>query len=94
MGRRTPPRGNRRRVARRHALRRRADFYQELGKFAGLIGVICVAIVGQAELIGEPWRHYVTVTAIISGAIWAYGMKPKSLLEALQAYRSGKGMLL
>ena len=59
--------------------RRRRDFYKELGKFAGLVGCVSAAILGQAELVGEPWRHYLSVTAIVCTASWAYGMKPQGL---------------
>ena len=33
----------------------------------------------QAELIGEPYRHWLTVTAIVCTAVWAYCMRPKGL---------------
>jgi hypothetical protein len=55
------------------------SLYAELGKLAGLITVISTAIIGQAELIGEPWRHYVTVIAVITTTVWAYCMSPRSL---------------
>lgn len=64
---------------RRRHTRRRRDFYKELGKFAGLIGCVSAAILGQAELVGEPWRHVLSVTAIMSTATWAYCMKPSSM---------------
>lgn len=64
---------------RRSHRRRRRDFYAELGKMAGLVGCVSAAVLGQAELIGEPWRHYITVTAIVCSATWAYCMKPKGL---------------
>lgn len=66
-------------TARRRHQRRRTDFYKELGKFAGLIGCVSAAVVGQAEMLSEPYRHWLTVTAIIATATWAYCMKPKSL---------------
>lgn len=66
---------------RRRATRRRRDFYRELGKFAGLLAFVCIAILGQAELVGEPYRHWITVTSILCSAIWAYCMRPKSLKE-------------
>lgn len=75
--------------------RRKGDFYRELGKFGGLIGFTSAAIVGQAELIGEPWRHYFTVSAIVGLAVWAYGMKPeslKSVMELYQQFRKRRGM--
>ena len=69
---------------RRRHRRRRVDFYKELGKFAGLIGCVSAAVLGQAELIGEPYRHWLTVTAIICTAVWAYCMRPKGM-KALAA---------
>lgn len=73
--------------ARRTHRRRRRDFYKELGKFAGLIACVAAAIVGQAEMISEPYRHYLTVTAIISSATWAYCMKPKNIGKALAIFK-------
>lgn len=70
--------------------RRRRDIYKELGKFAGLVGCVVAAILGQAELVGEPWRHYLSVTAIVCTAVWAYGMKPRSL-KALTSFVTRKG---
>lgn len=64
---------------RRRYTRRRRDFYKELGKFAGLIGCVSAAILGQAELVGEPWRHVLAVTGIGATATWAYCMKPSSM---------------
>jgi hypothetical protein len=68
-------------------MRRRSDFYVEIGKFAGLIGAVCVAIIGQAELVGEPWRHYITVTAVVAVAVWGYCMHPQTLSALGKAYR-------
>lgn len=76
----TTPSAERRRLRRRHR-----NFYRELGKFAGLIGCVSAAVLGQAELIGEPFRHYVTVMAIVCTAIWAYCMKPSSF-KAVTAF--------
>ena len=59
-------RNHRHGYARRREMRRRTDFYVELGKLAGLVGWVCIAILGQSELIGEPWRHYVTIVSIMS----------------------------
>ncbi len=55
---------------------------------AGLVAFVCVSIIGQAELIGEPWRHVLAVTGTISAAIWAYGMHPKAVINSLRAYRA------
>lgn len=40
--------------------------------FIGLVTFVCTAILGQAELIGEPWRHVVAVLAIIGTAATGY----------------------
>lgn len=45
---------------------------QQLSWLIGLITFVSTALIGQAELLGEPWRHYVTVLAIIGTAITAY----------------------
>lgn len=76
------------RSERRRTSRRKWDFYRELGKFAGLVASVCAAMVGQAELIGEPWRHYVTVIAISFTAIWAYCMRPTNVWKTLARYRA------
>lgn len=73
---------------RRRYVRRKRDMYRELGKLAGLIASVCAAIVGQAELIGEPWRHYFTVIAIGCTATWAYCMRPNSFLKSLAKLRA------
>lgn len=36
---------------------------------AGMVSAICTALIGQAELLGEPWRHYVTVVSVIASAV-------------------------
>lgn len=79
-----PLRIDRRRHRRREFRRRRGDAYKEVGKFAGLVAFASTAVVGQAELIGEPWRHYVTVAAVLCTAVWAYCMKPDHLLSLLK----------
>ena len=75
------------RRARRSHRRRRRDFYRELGKFAGLVGCVSAAILGQAEMLAEPYRHWLTVTAIVATATWAYCMKPKNLGKALSFFK-------
>lgn len=87
--RRKSARKNRRvRNGRRTYTRRKSDFYYELGKFCGLIATVAIAIIGQAELIGEPWRHYVTVTAIVTTAVWAYGTHPQSMKVLLRTFKA------
>lgn len=38
----------------------------------GLFGSILVAVAGQAEVVPEPWRHYVSLGGIIGTAITGY----------------------
>lgn len=38
-------------------------------KIAVIVTSVGVAVFGQAELLGEPWRHYVTVGAILVAVI-------------------------
>lgn len=38
----------------------------------GMVTFVCVAILGQAELIGEPWRHYIAIGAIVGTAVSGY----------------------
>jgi putative effector of murein hydrolase len=54
----------------------RVRFADQLWKFIGLIVAVCVALYGQAELIGEPWRHVVSMIAIGGTAGLAYWIKP------------------
>lgn len=37
----------------------------QIGKLAIVVASVTVAVFGQAELLGEPWRHWVTVLAIV-----------------------------
>lgn len=46
----------------------RTRFAEQLVKFIGLGVCMAGAVVGQAELIGEPWRHYVTVGFVLGTA--------------------------
>ncbi len=89
MVRKVPARSDRRLSSRRNTERRRRDVYYSVGRLAGLIGFPCAAILGQAELIGEPTRHYVTVIAIICTAIWAYGTKP-DFMSTIRTVLRGK----
>lgn len=49
----------------------------QLAWFVGLITCICGALVGQAELLGEPTRHYVTMAFVVGTALTGYMMQPK-----------------
>jgi hypothetical protein len=45
-------------------------------QYTALLSFVIGAVLGQAELIGEPWRHYLTITSVIATAITAYYMQP------------------
>lgn len=50
----------------------------QLAWFIGLIASVAGALVGQAELIGEPYRHYVTIAFVVCTAISGYMLqKPR-----------------
>lgn len=53
----------------------------QLGKTISLGACVTTAIAGQAELIGEPWRHYVTVGAIVLSAAVAWTLKQHPVKE-------------
>jgi hypothetical protein len=44
----------------------------QIGWIAGLITCVCGALLGQAELLGEPYRHWVAITAIVGTAVSGY----------------------
>ena len=41
----------------------------QIAWLVGLVAFVCTGLIGQAELLGEPWRHYVTVVSFIATAI-------------------------
>lgn len=45
---------------------------RQLGWWAGMVGAVVTALVGQAEMIAEPWRHYFTIAGIIATALSGY----------------------
>jgi hypothetical protein len=47
----------------------------QLAWFVSLLTCVTTALVGQAELLGEPWRHYVTVGAVIMTALSGFMLK-------------------
>lgn len=51
------------------------DRYQ-IAYFVGLVVSICTALGGQAELLGEPLRHYVTVVGVVGTAVMGYLLQP------------------
>lgn len=75
----TAPRRRRDRRRRRRYGRRRSDYWRSLGKLAGLVASVCAAVLGQSELVGEPFRHYLTVSAIVAVAVWGYCLGPENL---------------
>jgi len=53
----------------------------QLWKFISLVAAVSSAIVGQAELVGEPWRHWVSILAIVATALIAWNMKQHPVKE-------------
>lgn len=45
-------------------------------RLIGFIAAISSAFVGQAELIGEPWHHYMSIAGIICAVTLAYFQQP------------------
>jgi hypothetical protein len=86
----TRRRNRRRSPERRRYGRRQSDAWKSLGKLAGLIGSVCAAILGQAELVGEPWRHYVSVSAIVSIAVWGYCLGPENVKTLMRTVKGVK----
>ncbi len=44
----------------------------QVGWIAGLVTCVCGALLGQAELIAEPYRHYVSIVFIVGTAMSGY----------------------
>ncbi len=44
----------------------------QLAWWAGLVVSVCGALLGQAELIGEPYRRWLTVAFVASTAVSGY----------------------
>lgn len=44
----------------------------QIAWLSSLIACVCMAVLGQAELIGEPWRHYVTIVSVVATAASAF----------------------
>lgn len=38
----------------------------------GMVASVCVALAGQAEVIDEPYRHYVSILGIVGTAVNGY----------------------
>ena len=67
--------------------RRRSDIWMELGKLFGLVASVTGAILGQAELVGEPYRHWLTVTCIATTGGFGYLLGPRSASALLEQLR-------
>lgn len=48
----------------------------QLAWWIGLFASVATALVGQAELLPEPWRHVVTVLAVAGTAASGYMIRP------------------
>lgn len=48
----------------------------QIAYFAGLIAFVCTTLYGQAEMLGEPWRHYVSIIGVIGTAVAGYLLQP------------------
>jgi hypothetical protein len=48
----------------------------QIAYFAGLVASVCTALVGQGEIINEPYRHYVTIAGVIGTAVAGFLMQP------------------
>ena len=53
----------------------------QLAWWVGLVTFVSIALTGQAELIREPWHHYLSVIGIIGTAITGYCLKPPNSSE-------------
>lgn len=47
-------------------------FTAQFGWWVGLVTCVSGALVGQAELLAEPYRHYVTIAFVAGTAISGY----------------------
>ena len=41
----------------------------QIGWLVACVGSVCTALLGQAELLAEPWRHVVTIISVITTAL-------------------------
>lgn len=53
----------------------------QLWKVISLVAAVSSAIIGQAELVGEPWRHWVSIVAIVATALIAWNLKQHPVKE-------------
>lgn len=82
----------RRRTTRRVPFgRRRVDIWQSVAKLVGCVAFGTGAILGQAELIGEPTRHYVTIICIAAFGVFTFLMGPQHVQVLLAQVGKLKG---
>ena len=73
-------RPDRRRGGRRRIYgRRSSDIWGSIGKTAGLLASVTGALIGQAELVGEPWRHLMSGVFIASTAAFGFLLGPQHI---------------
>lgn len=63
---------------------------KEVMKWCGLAGFLATTIIGQAELIGEPWRHYVTVIGVLCTAICGYLIQHRDEWDGVNRRRASR----
>lgn len=49
---------------------------KDLQWWAGLIAAVCASVAGQAEIIPEPYRHYVSLIGIVATVVCGYKITP------------------
>lgn len=48
----------------------------QIAYFVGLVTCVAGALLGQAELVGEPWRHWLSIASIVGTAVNGYLLQP------------------
>lgn len=48
----------------------------QIAYFCGLVTCIAGALLGQAELVGEPYHHWLSIASILGTAISGYLLQP------------------
>jgi hypothetical protein len=48
----------------------------QVAYLVGLITCVVAAVLGQAELVGEPWHHYLSLVGIVGTAVNGYLLQP------------------
>lgn len=70
--------------------RRRSDAWKSFGKLAAVIASGTGAVLGQAELLGEPIRHYVTIVCVGSLGVSAYLLGPENVRVLWQRFKKAR----